>query len=168
MQLFRLTTDSASPYAFTASNGAWSGDLTLSDSAARHLFAVLRSPPQVLRSPPRLVTRRARDSVQSGSRDLVFLGFQVERQARQHGRANPEYPETLRRAGVQGAVLMQFVVDTTGRAEPGSMAILKSSNPLFALAVREALLGARFHPATIANHPVRQLVQEPFAFQLEP
>ncbi|HWZ60577.1 MAG TPA: TonB family protein [Gemmatimonadaceae bacterium] len=157
MELFRLTTDSASPYALTANNGAWSGDLTLSDSAARHLFAVLRGPPWP-------VARRARDSVQSGSRDLVFFGFQVERQARQDRPANPEYPETLRRERVQGAVLMEFVVDTMGRAEPGSLAILKSTNRLFALAVREAILGASFHPATIANHPVKQLVQQPFVF----
>jgi hypothetical protein len=63
---------------------------------------------------------------------------------------------------------MQFVVDTTGRAEPGSMAILRSSHRLFTLAVREAILGATFHPATIANHRVRQLVQQPFVFLIQP
>jgi periplasmic protein TonB len=80
----------------------------------------------------------------------------------------PEYPEELREQGVTGGVLMQFVVDTTGRVDPRTIALLRCSHPLFALAVRQALPKMKFRSATIDGHRVRQLVQEPFAFGLAP
>jgi protein TonB len=72
----------------------------------------------------------------------------------------------LRSANVEGEVLAQFVVDTTGRVEPNSIKILKSSHDLFTNAVQQALRTARYYPAEIGGRKVKQLVQQPFNFTL--
>jgi hypothetical protein len=62
---------------------------------------------------------------------------------------------------------MQFVVDTLGRVEPGSITALRSDHAQFERAVRDALARMRFMRAEVARHPVRQLVQQPFSFALK-
>jgi protein TonB len=102
-----------------------------------------------------------------GSDNQTYFEFQVEKQAQQDPNgARPNYPETLRSAGVEGEVRAQFVVDTTGRAEPNSLKILGSSNDLFTAAVRSALPRMRFFPAEVGGRKVRQLVEQPFTFQI--
>jgi protein TonB len=99
--------------------------------------------------------------------DQPFFEFQVEKPVTAlPGSASPRYPDILRQAGVEGEVLAQFVVDTTGRAEPGSFKALKSSHDLFITAVRNALPGMRFIPAEVGGRKVRQLVQQPFSFAI--
>lgn len=61
---------------------------------------------------------------------------------------------------------LPFVVDTLGRAELGSLRILKSTHPLFSAAVRNALPRMRFLPAMRAGVKVRELVQQPFVFNV--
>jgi protein TonB len=78
----------------------------------------------------------------------------------------PRYPSVLANAGVEGTVLLQFVVDTLGRVEPGSVTVLRADHPLFAQSVREALTRMRFVPAEAAGRKVRQLVDQPFTFAL--
>jgi protein TonB len=78
----------------------------------------------------------------------------------------PRYPEMLRRAGVEGHVLLQAVVDTTGRLEPNSVRILKSSGPGFDLPTRRWAQDARFRPARLQGRPVRVLVNLPFDFSM--
>ena len=80
------------------------------------------------------------------------------------GSPQPRYPEMLRQAGVEGEVEAEFVVDTLGRAEPGSLRILRSDHDLFAAAVRSALPTMRFLPAEAGGRRVRQLVRQPFSF----
>ena len=99
--------------------------------------------------------------------DQTFYDFQVEKQvANVPGGASPRYPDMLRSANVEGEVLVQFVVDTTGRVENGSIKILKSSHDLFTNSVRSALGNMRFYPAEIGGRKVKQLVQQPFNFTL--
>ena len=80
--------------------------------------------------------------------------------------ATPSYPAMLARAGVEGAVLMQFVVDTLGRVERESMRAVRTDNPLFEQSVRDALARMRFIPAEANGRKVRQLVQQPYTFAL--
>jgi len=97
--------------------------------------------------------------------DQPFFEFQVEKPVTAlPGSAPPRYPDILRQAGVEGEVLAQFVVDTTGRAEMGSFKVLKTSHDLFGVAVKNALPGMRFIPAEVGGRKVRQLVQQPFSF----
>jgi protein TonB len=80
------------------------------------------------------------------------------------GNRPPRYPEALRAAGLGGRVVARFVVDTSGRVEPGSVEIAASDDPRLAGAVREAVPRLRFRPARAGGVRVRQLVEQPFAF----
>lgn len=82
------------------------------------------------------------------------------------GGSSPRYPDILRQAGVEGEVLAQFVVDTTGHVETTSFRVLKSSHELFSIAVKQALQGMRFLPAEVGGRKVRQLVEQPFSFSI--
>ena len=79
----------------------------------------------------------------------------------------PRYPERLRAAGVDGNVLVRFVVDTTGRVAPGSIEILESSHELFTAAVRETLARLRFLPAEVNGRKVTAAAMMPFQFTLK-
>jgi hypothetical protein len=79
---------------------------------------------------------------------------------------HPIYPPTLLRAHVTGVVLLQFFVDTTGHPEMSSLRLLSSTNPLFALACRNALAEWTFAPPLFDGRKVRGLVQQPFNFAL--
>jgi len=99
--------------------------------------------------------------------DQTYFEFQVEKQVSQiPGSVNLRYPDMLRSANVEGEVLAQFTVDTTGRVQRGSVTILKSSHDLFTAAVKQALTSARYYPAEIGGRKVKQLVQQPFNFTL--
>jgi len=98
---------------------------------------------------------------------LPFFDFQVEKAvAMVAGSAAPRYPDILRSAGVEGEVLVQFVVDTTGRVEMESYKLIRSSHDLFDISVHRALQMMLFTPAEVQGRKVRQLVQQPFVFQL--
>ena len=97
--------------------------------------------------------------------DQPYFEFQVEKTAiSAPGNPAPVYPSMLQSAGVEGKVLAQFVVDTTGRAEPGTFKVIESTHPLFTQAVQNVLPRMRFYPAEIGGKKVKQLVQMPFVF----
>jgi protein TonB len=96
-----------------------------------------------------------------------FFEFQVEKPVVPNGGSSPRYPDILRSAGVEGEVLAQFVVDTTGHVENGSFKVLRSSHDMFVAAVRSALPGMRFIPAEVGGRKVKQLVQQPFTFAIQ-
>jgi TonB family protein len=115
--------------------------------------------------------RSSRDVVQeAGVAELIAKGAvltadQVEKPATyEEGSASPVYPPDLLKARVSGRVILEFVVDTSGRVESGTVGVVSGTNAAFVDAAREALLQARFTPATVGNRPVRQLVQAPFDF----
>ncbi len=82
------------------------------------------------------------------------------------GNPLPVYPETMRAAHLEGHVDVQFIVDTTGRAEPASIHVIAATHPLFADAVRDVLRHSRYRPAEVRGHRVRQVVQQRFEFAL--
>lgn len=76
------------------------------------------------------------------------------------------YPEVLRRAGVAGRVVVEAVIDTAGRVEPGTVRVVTSSNPLFDAPAREVVAGSRYRPGRVDGRPVRVRVTVPVAFQV--
>ena len=99
--------------------------------------------------------------------DQPYFEFQVEKPVvPAPGSISPRYPDMLRQAGVEGEVLAQFVVDTTGKAEAGSLKILKSSHDMFVQSVKNALPQMKFIPAEVGGRKVKQLVQQPFSFSI--
>jgi protein TonB len=96
-----------------------------------------------------------------------YMEFQVEKPVEKIGGEAPEYPSQLRDSGVEGSVIAQFVVNESGRYEPGTLKILSSSNSAFTAAVKEALPRMKFSAAQIGGKKVQQLVQMPFQFHLQ-
>lgn len=79
----------------------------------------------------------------------------------------PRYPAFLATAGVEGSVVVRFVVDTLGRVEENSVVIIRSTHREFERAVRDAIPGMRFVPAEVRGGRVRQLVEQAFGFELK-
>ncbi len=104
---------------------------------------------------------------QSINGDQTYFEFQVEKQVAPYPTNQPpRYPDMLRSANVEGEVLAQFVVDTTGHADMKEFKILKSTHDLFTSAVKSALPNMKFYPAEVGGKKVKQLVQMPFQFSL--
>lgn len=99
--------------------------------------------------------------------DQPYFEFQVEKIVTALPGQGPRYPAMLESQGVTGTVLAQFHVDTTGRVEPGSFKVIESSHDLFTQAVRNALPRMRFIPAEIGGRKVKQLVSQPFTFNVQ-
>lgn len=100
------------------------------------------------------------------ARGEVFTAADVDVRARLDSASfAPDYPDSLWRAGVGGRVMAEFVVDSGGLVEPGSIRIVASSDARLDGSVRAALLEASFVPARRGARPVRQLVQFPVVFE---
>jgi protein TonB len=96
----------------------------------------------------------------------VYSTDVVEERPERVGGPAPRYPEILRQAGIDGQVTVECVVDTTGRAEPASVRIASSTNPLFEPAAREAVGASLFRPGRLGGHAVRVRVLVPIVFRV--
>jgi len=97
--------------------------------------------------------------------DQTYFEFQVEKPAlAKEDNPRPTYPSMLESAGVEGEVLVQFVIDTLGKADMNTFKVLKSSNDLFTQSIKNVLPRLRFYAAETGGRKVRELVQYPFSF----
>lgn len=108
----------------------------------------------------------SKGGLSSGSSGEALSENQVDRAVVVTQKSDPRYPESLRSVGVEGTVVMRFIVGTNGRVEPGSIQVISSPHNLFSEAVKRALLNTRFRPAEAGGQKVRQLVEQPFSFKL--
>jgi TonB family protein len=72
----------------------------------------------------------------------------------------------LRKANVEGEVMAQFIVNEGGLVDSATFLVVRATNEGFANAVRASVSSLRFSPALVGGHPVKQLVQMPFRFDL--
>lgn len=117
---------------------------------------------------PGLVAKPGRGTSSSGTASAAtYFEFQVEKPVAQvPGGGMPRYPDVLRQAGVEGEVLVAFVVDENGTADTSTFKVLRSTHELFTGAVKNALPTMRFAPAEVGGRKVKQLVQQPFSFAI--
>jgi hypothetical protein len=90
----------------------------------------------------------------------------------------PFYPGELQATGYRGSLVMEYLVDTTGTVVAESMRDLwPADRPRpansegiaylsFTNAVRRALLGSRYQPGRLGGCSIRQLVTQPFVFNI--
>ena len=78
----------------------------------------------------------------------------------------PAYPAMLERARVGGRVVVEFVIDSAGRIDLGSLRVVQSTNRQFTQAVRRVLPSLRFLPAQLERRAVRVAVRQPFEFRI--
>ena len=76
------------------------------------------------------------------------------------------YPELVRRAGLQGRVEIEAIIDSTGRAEAGSIVVVRSPHPAFEAPARDFVRQALFRPGRVQGRAVRVLVRLPIDFTL--
>ena len=82
------------------------------------------------------------------------------------GNRAPRYPRDLRARGVSGDVLIQFIVDTNGRADMSSVTPRLATAPGFLDAVVEHLPSMRYYAATVGGCAVPGWVMQPFSFRV--
>lgn len=82
----------------------------------------------------------------------------------------PEYPKSLRLAGIPGRVVLRFVVNEDGSVDRGSLRVIQASHALFEQPAMDGLLrpSCRFTPGRKRGSSVRVLVQQAAVFRLEP
>ena len=83
------------------------------------------------------------------------------------GNPKPDYPDDLRRRGVEASFMVQFVVDSSGRVDKNAIDFLEQAQRPFLDAVRRSLLRSRYYPAELDGRKVRQLVRQKFIFKME-
>jgi TonB family protein len=96
----------------------------------------------------------------------VFLEAQLDDPVQPISIPTPRYPPVLQSAGIAGSVDLQYIVDTTGHAEPNSFKVMKATHPAFAEPAKEAISKGVFKPAKFKGQPVRQLVQQRISFKV--
>lgn len=76
------------------------------------------------------------------------------------------YPELLRQAGIEGDVLVEAVLDTTGAVERASLRVLRSSHALFQADALALVAGSAYRPARANGRAVRVRIAVPVHFAL--
>jgi TonB family protein len=76
------------------------------------------------------------------------------------------YPRRLQEAGIEGDVILEFVIGVDGRVEPGSVKVISSPNEAFSNSARAVIEGSEFLPGQVLGKPVRTLVQTVIGFHL--
>ena len=122
--------------------------------------------PTILMRPPTAPAAISVAPAPPGAGPRTYFEFQVEKPVVPVGQVAPVYPPELQARGVSGQVIAQFVVDETGRVDVATFKVLESTDALFASAVEAALPRMRFEPAVLGGRAVRQLVQQPFVFNI--
>jgi len=79
---------------------------------------------------------------------------------------NYVYPRGPKLANQSGSALVQFIVDTTGKAKPETIVCVQATYKDFALAAIDAVKMMEFTPAELEGHKIEQLVQYPIDFKL--
>lgn len=80
--------------------------------------------------------------------------------------AAPVYPKDLLQKNIEGEAILQFVIDSTGLVDLSTIKVVDATHQEFVKAVRDAMPRMRYRPAIRGGQPARQLVEEPFKFEI--
>lgn len=78
----------------------------------------------------------------------------------------PLYPIDLLRNGRQGRVLVEFVLDTMGHAEKGTIRVVATPDRGFNLSAKAFIRDATFTPALFHGRKVRTRVRQPVDYSV--
>jgi len=101
----------------------------------------------------------------NGSEQGIDEGAMVLTQARYSETPTPLYPESARRNGREGRVLLRVLVDDQGRAKTVEVNT-SSGSELLDRAAAEAIKRWRFYPARYGDQPVESWIRIPIEFRL--
>jgi TonB family protein len=77
------------------------------------------------------------------------------------------YPDSLMLARIEGSVMLRANVDTTGRVDPASIRVLRSTNKGFEAPAIDMLVATRFSPARRDGALAVAVIEVPVKFELE-
>ena len=80
--------------------------------------------------------------------------------------SQPAYPEAMRRAGIEGRVVLRALVNTHGRVVPSSILVLRTTDAEFSTPAILALSAARFRPAKFAGARIEAWITIAVDFKL--
>jgi len=106
--------------------------------------------------------------IDSSGLGAVLAAAEVDQPAEAIHQPKPKYPPVLQQAGIEGRVLVEFIIDTLGHVEPTSLRVVESSNMGFEAAAGETLRRSVFRPARVQGRPVRQRAIQAVAFRIGP
>jgi TonB family protein len=101
------------------------------------------------------------------SSDQVFVEAAVDERPEILWGPRLQYPDLLREASIQGRVVVQAIIDTTGRAELRSVKVVQSPNPGFDQPAEDYVRRAVFRPARLHGRAVRVLINLPIDFKIK-
>jgi TonB family protein len=78
----------------------------------------------------------------------------------------PVYPPGALRRNIEQSFVVEFVVDTSGRVDAGTIVIAPSVPQEFAESVKHAIVRWHFRPAQLHGMAIRRSVRQPFIFQI--
>src|SRR6185436_7950750 len=91
----------------------------------------------------------ATQTASAAASNQTYLDFQVDQVVKIKSAVPPVYPDRLRSAGIEGQVIVQFIVDETGRAQMESFKVLRSNDNAFSEAVKKAVSQTSYSPAEL-------------------
>jgi protein TonB len=100
----------------------------------------------------------------------VFLAAEVDETPSVEAGASclGKYPPVMQSAGIPGKVVLQFVVNTDGRVDPGSIKVMSSTHKAFEEPARQGITAStcKFKAGKSRGQPVRVLVQQAVSFKV--
>jgi len=102
----------------------------------------------------------------SGTEEAVLRAAEVDDPAAVIRQPSPRYPPVLQQAGIEGKVLLEFIIDSTGKIEPASVRVVERSRPGFDTAAMETIEQSSFRPARVRGRPVRQRTLQSIVFRI--
>ncbi len=97
----------------------------------------------------------------------TFLEAAVDERPERLSGPYPRYPEMLRQAGIEGFVLLEFVIDTSGHVEEGSLKVLQSTNRAFEGPAKIVITRSLYRPGRVRGQAVRVLVSQRIGFTIQ-
>jgi hypothetical protein len=82
-------------------------------------------------------------------------------------RVKLNYPREMFRRGLQGYLVAQVIIDSTGKARSETWQPLQVAHSDFEKAVRSVLVDMRWHPAMLEGHPSCELTRSVVQFSLD-
>jgi len=79
---------------------------------------------------------------------------------------SPRYPPVLQAAGIEGRVLLEFVIDTAGHPEPASVRVIERTREGFDASALETIQRSLFRPARVRGAVVRQRTLQWVVFRI--
>jgi len=95
-----------------------------------------------------------------------YSELELDEPARALEQPSPRYPPAMQAAGLEGFVVLEFIIGTDGQAEPASIKVIQSTHKEFERSAIETILRSRFSPAKLAGEKVRQLARQKLSFRI--